>query len=89
MNIAGVLIASAAVCVAWFVVTSLCIFDNLRRRGRPVNFLLLRLLLFSYVSQYREVTITENGRVGPLFYHWILSVNAALVLVVVTMIISR
>ncbi|NMC43697.1 MAG: hypothetical protein GYA46_07250 [candidate division Zixibacteria bacterium] len=89
MNITGVLIALAAVCVAWFVVTSLCIFDNLRRRGRPVNFLLLRLLLFSYVSQYREVTIMEDGRVGPLFYHWIVSINLALVLVLASVVASR
>ena len=89
MNITGILIAAAAVCVVWFVIASLCIYDNLRRRGRPVNFLMLRLLLFSYVGQYREITKAENGRVGPLFYHWVVSINTALVLVVVSIIASR
>jgi hypothetical protein len=89
MNITGVLIALAAACVVWFVVASLLVFEYLRRRGRPVNFLLLRLLLFSYVGQYKKITMEEDGRVGPLFYHWIFSINTALVLVVVTIIISR
>ncbi len=89
MSITGVLIVFASVCIIWFVVASLFIYDNLRRRGRPVSFLWLRLMLPAYASQYKELTKAENGRVGPLFYHWIVSINAALLLVVVTIIISR
>ena len=89
MSITGVLSVFAFICVVWFVVASLLIYDNLRRRGQPVNFLLLRLLLFSYVGRYKKITRTENGRVGPLFYHWIISINTALLLVVAAIIVSR
>ncbi len=89
MSITGVLIVFASICIIWFVVASLLIYDNLRRRGRPVSFLWLRLMLFSYVSQYKEITKAEDGRVGHLFYHWIISINTALLLVVVTIIVSH
>lgn len=89
MNITGVLIALAAVCVVWFVVTSMLIYDYLRRRNHPVSLIWLRLMLPAYASRYKEMTKKEKGRTGPLFYHWIVSINVALVLVGAAVIVSR
>jgi len=71
-----------AVAVIWHVTTTILIYEALRKRNLKVSFLFLRLMGPKYASQYREVTRRETGRTGPLFFHWILSINAALVMAV-------
>jgi len=63
----------------WNVVTSLRIYDDLRRRKIPVSFLWLRVQAPKYAHQYKKITTQERGKPGPLFYHWIISINLALV----------
>lgn len=71
----GVMLAAAT----WHVVTILLIYGALQKRGVPVSFLWLRALAPKYASQYKKITSQENGKVGPLFYHWLISINTALV----------
>jgi hypothetical protein len=68
-----------AVAVIWHVMATMMIYETLRRRSLKVSFILLRWLAPKYASQYREITRKETGRTGPLFYHWIVSINTALV----------
>ena len=63
---------------AWHVTATIMIYEALRKRSIQVSFMLLRLLAPKYASQYREITRKETGRTGPLFYHWIVSINTAL-----------
>jgi len=70
----------AGACVIWNVVTSLRIYDDLRRRKIPVNFLWLRVQAPEYAFQYKKITTLERGKPGPLFNQWIVSINLALVL---------
>ena len=74
--------AIVAIAVIWHVVATMMIYEALRKRGLKVSFILLRLLAPKYASQYREITRKETGRTGPLFYHWIVSINTALAAVV-------
>jgi hypothetical protein len=69
---------SGAIFIIIFVVSSIMIYNYLKNRGEKVNFLLLRLMLLSYASKYRELTKQETGKTGILFYLWIISINAAL-----------
>lgn len=69
------------IAVIWHVVATILIFDNLRRRGEPVSFIWLRMMSPWYATKYRTVTRAETGRTGPLFYHWVVAINAALVFV--------
>jgi hypothetical protein len=62
----------------WAAMTSVRIFDYLRRKGVPVSFLWLRVLIPRYLGQYRDITLKETGRAGPLFYHFVISINLAL-----------
>lgn len=78
----------ALIAIAWFVSSTILMYDFLRRRSVKVSFVLLRLLMFSYVSQYKEVTVQETGKVGPLFYHWVVSINIALAAVIL-MLLAR
>jgi hypothetical protein len=88
MSVVVMLIALSVICVIWNVVTSLIIYDALQRCGIRVSFLWLRMLAPKYASQYKEITKAETGRVGPLFYHWIVSINLAWIFAIAA-IISR
>lgn len=72
-----------ALCIVWFIVSSILIMSALQQRKVKINFLLVRMLLPSYADRYRKLTREETGKAGPLFYHWVVSINAALVFAVV------
>jgi len=79
MSLTTILIAIGLLAVMWYVTTTILIYDALRKRNIKVSFLFLRFLILKYASQYKEITLKETGKVGPLFYHWIISINIALV----------
>ena len=85
MDISALFAGLGAVCAIWYVVTSLMIYSALRKRNVKVNFFLLRPLIIKYAGQYKQITRKETGRIGPLFYHWIISINLALACAVVAM----
>ena len=45
-------------------------------------------MILKYLHQYAKITQEETGRVGPLFYHYVVPLNVALVLVIVIAIIG-
>ena len=85
---ANVLLVLALVFVGLFVVFSIMIVNEVSKRGIKINFLWLRLYIIKYIQQYRKLTLEESGRVGPLFYPCIISVNLALILAVVGLILK-
>jgi len=87
MRLAWILLAAALAAAAWNVVTTLRIYAYLGRMGQRPSFLLLRLHAPRYAGRYAAMTRARSGRAGPLFRHWVGSINAALVLAVVAMIL--
>ena len=88
MDIAFALLVPLAACgVVWNTVSTLLVFADLRRRGQKVSFLWLRTMSPWYVSRYREITKSETGKVGPLFYHWVVSINLVLLCVVAAVLV--
>jgi hypothetical protein len=83
MSATGILLAIVLAAAVWHVVATILIFESLRWRGQAASFLWLRLMAPVYAGRYRELTIAETGRTGPLFYHWIASINIALVAAIV------
>ena len=77
-----VFIVLALICVACGVAAAMMITSFLSKRGVKINYLLLRLLIFGYVRQYRQVTMEESGKPGPLFYMFVTSWIIALVFAV-------
>ena len=61
-----------------YVVSTVMIFSHLKDRGEKVSFLWLRLYMISYANRYKKLTKNETGKVGYLFYVWIISINLAL-----------
>jgi hypothetical protein len=78
MNLFNMFIGLALVSVIVNVVISVLITAALEKRNIKINFLFLRLLILKYVKQYRDITLQETGRVGVLFYCWLVSINLAL-----------
>jgi hypothetical protein len=84
---ANTLLILALVFVGLFVIFSMMIVRDLSKRGVKINFVLLRLYLIKYISQYKQITLKETGKIGPLYYPCIVSVILALVLPIVGLIL--
>lgn len=85
---ANILLALAILFVGLFVIFAILIVNEVSKRGIKINFFLLRLYIIKYIHQYRKITMGETGRVGPLYYPCIVSVNLALICAVVGLILK-
>ncbi len=81
------LLILALVSVGSFVLFSILIVHELSKRGIKINFFLLRLYIIKYIHQYKQLTLKETGKIGPLYYPCIVSVNLALVLAIIGLIL--
>ena len=81
-EMANAVLILALVFVGLFVIFSMMIVQDLSKRGVKINFVLLRLYIIKYVQQYKQITLKETGRIGPLYYPCIISVSLALVLAI-------
>ena len=79
----NVFLILAIVCVLCGVVFSIMITVFLSKRGIKINYLLIRIYIYRYINQYRKITEEESGKVGPLFYPFIVSFILAVLFAVV------
>jgi hypothetical protein len=77
----------ALVFVGLFIVFSIMIVHQLSKRGVKISFFWLRLYLIKYIHQYKQLTVKETGKAGPLYYPCIVSINLALVMAILGFII--
>ena len=75
----NVFLVLAIICVLCGVVSSIMIISFLSKRGTKINYFLIRIYIYKYINQYRKITIEETGKVGPLFYSFIISFILALI----------
>jgi hypothetical protein len=87
MELSTVLLTVAVLSVIWGVADAILLAVWLDKRGFPINMLLFRVLIIRYLNQYRDETLKETGKVGPLFYSYIVAMNLALVCAVVGLIL--
>lgn len=85
---ATTLLILAVVFLVLFVVFAMAIVHEVSKRGVKISFLWLRLYIIKYIHQYRQLTRQETGKVGPLFYPCILSINLALVCAIAAAVLS-
>jgi hypothetical protein len=71
----------------WAVVAALWITRELGRRGIKTPFIWFRFYVLKNLDRYKEVTRKETGKIGILYYHYIIPINAALVLAIIALII--
>ena len=79
----------ALVSVIFYIVFMIMIVSFLSKRGIKINYIFLRLYIIKYIHQYRKITIEESGKPGNLFYAFIVSMNLALVLAVIGIILRN
>ena len=80
MNVTILLAVLAFIAVAWFITSGMMIINELLKRKQKVSFVFIRLMLPVYAHRYKKITLEETGKVGSLFYHWVIAINTALVL---------
>ncbi len=88
MALSEILLGIALASVAWGVVSAVVIASYLSSRGRKLNFFLFRILILKYIHEYYEITQQENGKPGSWFYSYVVSMNLALVLAVIGLILK-
>ncbi|MBN1480376.1 hypothetical protein JXA70_08905 [candidate division KSB1 bacterium] len=79
MDISTLFLGLALVAIAVYIVTSMMIVSEVKKRNIKINFFWLRLYIIKYAHQYKELSKKETGHVESLFYVWIISVNASLI----------
>ena len=88
MTVRNILLAVAMLSASWGVVDSILMVVALDKRGMPVNMVRFRLFFFRYLGQYRRMTLDETGKVGSLFYSFVISMNLALVCIVAVLLLE-
>jgi len=78
----------ALIGIAFGIAASVMIVSFLSRRGIKINYLFIRLFIFRYIRQYRQITMEETGKPGPLFYWSITSWNLALVFAIIGIVLE-
>jgi hypothetical protein len=69
----------AGIAIVWYVVSSIMIVNELMKRKHKIQFVIINLMLPVFVHRYKKITLEQTGKVGSLFYHWLIAVNIALV----------
>ncbi|MGB7061473.1 MAG: hypothetical protein WBF13_03865 [Candidatus Zixiibacteriota bacterium] len=84
----GLFFTLAIISVAWAIVSSIVISSFLSKRGVKINLLFFRILVLKYIHQYHKITVQEKGKPGPWFYSYIISINLALICVILGMLLN-
>jgi hypothetical protein len=82
MDATTTLAVLALICALTSLGFGVAIANDLRGRGLHANPLLVRLMIFRYLSVYKRVTVEETGEVGPLYRPCSVAGTLALVLAV-------
>ncbi len=65
--------------VGWYIVAGIMIVNELLKRKQKIQFIFINVMLPIYAHRYKKITLEETGKVGSLFYHWLIAINTALV----------
>jgi len=76
----------AGIAVVWFIVSGMMMVNDLMKRGQKIQFIFIKVMFPVYAHRYKKITLEETGKVGPLFYHWVIAINTALVLAIAAII---
>lgn len=86
MTTVEVLLAIAVACGLWAAVSAVLLARALEASGIKTPFPFWGVLVFRNLHRYSELTRRTTGRIGPLFYSYVIPINAALVLVVMALV---
>ena len=84
----GLFFVLAILGAVWGVVSSIIISSFLSKRGVKINLLFFKVLVLKHIHQYHKITTQENGKPGPWFYSYIVSMNVALIFAIVGIVLK-
>ena len=79
MNITIFFVVIAGIAIVWHIVSGAMIVNELMKRKQKIKFIIIKFMLPVYAHRYKKITLEETGKVGSLFYHYVIAVNIALV----------
>lgn len=83
------LIAIAILSIIVFLWATIMIYSFLRDRSEKLeSFIFINFFIFQYINKYKTITRKETGRIGYLYYLWIISIITALFCVGLSLIIK-
>ena len=82
LTVVGILLALAVGCGLWAAVTAVLIAQVLEPQGVRTPWPFLGVRAPRNLHRYGEITRSATGRTGPLFFSYVIPINAALVFVV-------
>jgi len=77
-NIFYVLCIGAIIGAIWGTIAAVMIANYLEKKGIKTPFLLFKFYMFRNQRLYKEITLKENGEIGPLYKQFVIPINAAL-----------
>jgi hypothetical protein len=78
----------AVPCALIGVILMVAMISAVQDRGHKVHWIFLGLFALKYVNEYRTMTSKETGRPGPLYYPFVISMNLALLFVIVGLLLQ-
>ena len=88
MTIRNVLLALAGVSAIVHIASYIMIMVALDRRGYKTNIFLARIFFGRYLRAYKEATVKETGKPGPLYAVCFTAILFTLVFVVAAIIVT-
>ena len=86
----AILITIGVLSIIIHIISTIMIYNFMEKRNDKIeNFIFIRLFIFRYVNNYRKITKNETGKVGNLFYSWLISINVALVCFIILIIFGN
>lgn len=81
MTLAAVLLSLTVACGLWAGVSAVLLANALGRHGIRTPFPFWGVLVFRNLHRYSALTRSATGRIGLLFYSYVVAINTALALV--------
>lgn len=69
----------AGLAIIWFIVSGMMMVNELMKRGGKINFIFINVMFPVYAHRYKKISLKETGRVGSLYYHWLVAINTAFI----------
>ena len=88
MSLSNLFLGLGLAAMLFNVVMTMIIVSKLSSKGVKINYFFLRFLYPKYVHQYKKMVIQETGKESPLYYFWLVSINLALALCIVGILIK-
>ena len=57
----------------WNIVISISIVNFLKESGIKADLRWLRFMAFGYAKKYKEITFEKDGKIGSLYYYFLVS----------------